>query len=412
MRNRAGWRSALLLAGLASCLINEAPQDVTPLFGPEPPFRVGLRVNAASVTIGSDAGLRIIDLDEGVVEELEPGSSLQATARKQDVTVEGGSSSVTRRILQIEPRDSGATIRIDGREYRGTLELLPGATGLTVVNRIGLEEYLKGVVGAEMGKRAPGEEEALKAQAIVSRTYALRNQGRWQAQGFDLMADVSAQAYAGLLNENPMATAAVDGTRGLILTFEGAPIEAFYSSTCGGRTEDGSAAFSGADRPYLRSFADVDERGVAWCAISPRYQWREHWEGRAFAASLRQTLAAERLSTARASDLREIRVLARTPSGRIATIELSGKGGRTTVSGQAIRRVLSPPSGGWLRSTDFTIRLSRSGGRIEAVDIEGRGNGHGVGMCQWGAVGRARAGYHYDAILMSYFPGTELHRQY
>lgn len=412
MRERGRRFPVLALAGLASCLLIEPPADLAPVAAPDPEFRIGVRINASKVTLGSVAGLRIIDSDEGIVEEVGPDVSLEAGIRGDEVIVRGGSSSVTRKLLRIEAGDSSTAIRIDGREYRGTLELRRGETGLTVVNRIGLEQYLQGVVGAEMGRRAPGEEAALKAQAVVSRTYAIHNQGRWRARGFDLMADISAQAYAGVLNENPMATAAVAATRGEILTFNGEPIEAFYSSTCGGRTEDGAAAFSGAERPYLQSFADVDENGVAWCAVSPRYQWRERWEGKAFTNSIRKTLAAEGLATARAADLREIRVLNRTRSGRIATLELSGSGGRTTVSGQAIRRVLSPPAGGWLRSTDFTVRLSRRGGRIEAVDIEGRGNGHGVGMCQWGAVGRARAGHHYEAILMSYFPGTELHRNY
>ncbi|MEO5799522.1 MAG: SpoIID/LytB domain-containing protein [Gemmatimonadales bacterium] len=408
----AGLYLVLALASLGSCLLNEPEPEPVPQLSVDPEFRIGVRVNASKVTFGAFTGLRIIDADEGVVEEVDPDVSLEASTRGSDVIVRGTTTPVVRRTLVIESRDSNGTVRIDGREYRGRVELRRGESGLTVINRVGLEQYLAGVVGAEMGRRAPGEEEALKAQAVVSRTYALRNKGRWAAQGFDLMADVSAQAYAGLLNENPMASAAVDATRGLILTYNGEPIEAFYSSTCGGRTEDGSAAFGGANEPYLKSFADVDENGTAWCAISPRYQWREQWDGRAFSASLRKTLAAERLSTGRAGDLREMRVLSRTGSGRIATLELSGSGGRTTVSGQAIRRVLSPPAGGWLRSTDFTVRLSRQGSRIESVVIEGRGNGHGVGMCQWGAVGRARAGHHYDAILMSYFPGTELRRNY
>ena len=402
----------LALSGLGSCLLNEPPADAVALVSPDPQFLIGVQLNATRVTLASAAGVRIIDADEGVVAEVGPDVGLEATVRGQKVTVRGAASPVTRTLLRIEPADNNATIRLDGREYRGTLELRRGETGLTVVNRIGLEQYLQGVVGAEMGRRAPGEEEALKAQAVVSRTYAIRNQSRGSVRGFDLAADISAQVYSGVMNENPMAIAAVEATRGEVLTFNGEPIEAFYSSTCGGRTEDGPAAFVGADRPYLQSSADVDATGIAWCAISPRFEWREQWEGKAFTATIRRTLAAEGLSTARATDLREIRVLDRSRSGRIATLELSGREGRTVVTGQAIRRVLSPPAGGWLRSTDFTVRLSRRGSRIEQVEIEGRGYGHGVGMCQWGAIGRARAGHHYDTILMSYFPGTTLHRMY
>jgi stage II sporulation protein D len=82
------------------------------------------------------------------------------------------------------------------------------------------------------------------------------------------------------------------------------------------------------------------------------------------------------------------------------------------VSGAAIRRVFEPPGGGLLRSSDFTLRISRRGGRIERVEAEGRGYGHGVGMCQWGAIGRARAGQRYDEILLSYYPGAELRKIY
>ena len=402
----------LALAGLGSCLLNEPPDELAPVVSPDPEFRIGVRVNVSKASLSGVGGILVVDDDEGVVEEIPPGELLEATSRGSGVTVRGGMSPVTRRLLRIEPIDSGAAIRLDGREYRGALELRRGESGLTVINVIGLEQYLQGVVGAEMGKRAPGEEEALKAQAVVSRTYALRNQHRGRNLAFDLASDVSAQVYAGMVNEDPMATAAVRATRGEVLTFNGEPIDAFFSSTCGGKTEDGVAAFAGADRPYLQSLPDVDANGLAWCAISPRYQWHEQWEGKAFATSLRHTLATEGLSTARATDLREIRVIDRTRSGRIATLELAGSGGRTAVSGQAIRRVLSPPGGAWLRSTDFTVRLSRHGSRIEEVVIEGRGYGHGVGMCQWGAVGRARAGQPYDAILLSYFPGTELHRMY
>jgi stage II sporulation protein D len=208
-----------------------------------------------------------------------------------------------------------------------------------------------------------------------------------------------------------MARLAVERTRGEILTLDGVPIEAFYSSTCGGHSESAGAIFSG-DRSYLPARPDLNPDGTAWCAISPAYRWRQQWNGAQIAATLRRTLAAERLPTARATDLREARVLDRTSSGRIRRLELVGGSGRTIVTGAAIRRVLEPPSGGLLRSNDFTLRITRTGGRIDRVEAEGRGYGHGVGMCQWGAIGRARAGQPYDEILLSYYPGVELRKVY
>lgn len=403
----------LLLAGVAACLI--APPDEAPApVRQDPTIRIGVRVDVQRTAVASRGTVWLSDPDEGVLEEIRDAADLDVTTRNGMIVVRGvPSGTLQRRVLTIEPVDSSGVVTVDGRDYRGRVELRRGANGILVVNAIGLEEYLRGVVAAEMGKRTPGDEAALKAQAVVARTYALRNQGRYQDRGYDLAADVGDQVYSGRALENPMATAAVDATWGEVLTFDGQPIDAFFSSTCGGRTEDGVSAFQGADRPYLRSIDDTDpSTGIAWCAISPRITWSETWSGAEFENTLRRTLPVNGLPGARAGDLREIRVAQRTRTDRILSIDLVGRGGTTTVTGQAVRRVLSPPGGGWLRSTDFTVRLSRSGSRIERVEIEGRGYGHGVGLCQFGAIGRSRAGQSYETILTSYFPGTELRRIY
>lgn len=413
---QAGSRLALV-AGFWLAAGSCVPPDASTL-SPEPrtaapSFRLGIVVEASKASIGGGGAFHVIDPDEGDLGRIDAATIIDAAPRGTGVAIGGPLPDIQRRTLQLVPADSGGTIRINGREYRGSVELRRGATGMTVINVVDLEDYLAGVVGAEMGRRAPGEEEALKAQAVASRTYALRNRGRWLSRGFDLVADVNDQVYIGVANENPMALAAVEATRGQVLMQDGEPIEAFFSSTCGGRTEEGSAAFAGARRPYLKAIDDTDPvTGAAWCAISPRYRWTETWTARQLTAVLRQTLSANGLSAARAGDITDIRVLDHTPSGRVASVELRGRGGGTRVSGQAIRRVLAMAGGGILRSTNFELRIDRSGGRIERVEIAGRGNGHAVGMCQWGAVGRARAGHDHVAILASYFPGAELTRIY
>jgi stage II sporulation protein D len=405
------WLAILLAVG--SCAPPEpAPSIVPTPESRDPDFRVGILVNVSRATVGGGGGLRVEDPAEGELRTIAAGASFDAVARGADIALLDTRGPVSRPLLVIRAVDSGATLRLNGREYRGTLELRRSDSGLTVVNRIPLEAYVAGVVGAEMGRRAPGEEEALKAQAIASRTYAIRNQGRWKARGYDLAGTTSDQVYNGEGNENTLATAAVAATRGQILTWNNQPIDAFYFSTCGGRTEDGVAAFAGAARPYLRSIDDVDETGTPWCASSPRFRWSTGWNAAELAATLRRSLPAENLPVGLGSNVTDLRIIDRTRTGRVATLALVGRNGRTVVTGQAIRRVLSPLEGGPLRSNDFTIRISRSGGRIERVDIDGRGNGHGVGMCQWGAIGRARAGQTYQTILASYFPGTEIQRLY
>jgi stage II sporulation protein D len=286
-----------------------------------------------------------------------------------------------------------------------------------VVDRVPLESYLLGVISAEMGRRSPAEQEALRAQAIVSRTFALRNLRRWQALGFDAYATVADQVYGGVATETPEGQAAVQGTRGLILTYGGAPIDAFFYSTCGGRTADGTEVFRAANRPYLRSMPDLAPDGVAYCSISPRFRWHEEWTGEALRATLQRTLTALPPGTVGAaagdvSEVRDVRVNLRTPSGRVGELAIGLPSGDVLVDGPAVRRVLRPAAGELLRSSVFTLRVSRATGQVTRLVADGSGAGHGVGFCQWGAVGRARAGQDYQQILAAYYPGAVLERLY
>jgi stage II sporulation protein D len=281
------------------------------------------------------------------------------------------------------------------------------------VNRLLLESYLQGVVSAEMGRRSAIEFEALMAQAIVSRTYALRNLGRRASLGFDLHGSVADQVYAGSRSETPEGQEAVRATRGTVLAHGGAPIDAFFYSTCGGQTADGVEAFRAASRPYLRSFPDVDENGQAYCRISPRYRWREEWSGDALRTTLRRTLpAAAGVAAARAGEVRDVWVAQRTGSGRVGRLGITLRADHVMVEGQAVRRVLSPASGDLLRSAAFTLTATRRGQEVTRLVADGSGAGHGVGLCQWGAVGRSRAGQDHQQILAAYFPGAALQRLY
>jgi len=310
--------------------------------------------------------------------------------------------------------DPGGVLRVNGKTYRGQAEVLRDRTGLTVVNRLGLEAYLLGVVSAEMGRRNSAEQTALRAQAIVSRTYALRNLRRWRSQGFDLYATVSDQAYGGVNAETPEGRAAVTETRGSVLTHSGSLIEAFYYSTCGGRTADGFEVFRGASRPYLRSVSDVAGNGVAYCRISPRYRWREEWTGEALRAGL-QRHSPEVAARGRGSigEIADIRVTQRSASGRVDQLAIRVGGSEVLVNGHFnIRQALRPSAVDLLRSTAFTLVATGAGKKVTHLVAEGMGAGHGVGLCQWGAVSRARAGQGYEQILAAYYPGTRVERRY
>ncbi len=209
------------------------------------------------------------------------------------VQLPGRIGSTPSEMIAVSTTDPSELVRVNGRTYRGIVEIVRDAAGLTLVNRVLLESYLLGVVSAEMGRRSLAEFEALKAQAVVSRTYALRNLRRRAALGFDLHASVADQVYAGSGSETPEGLEAVRSTRGMALTYQGAPIDAFYFSTCGGQTAEGVEAFRAASRPYLQVVPDVDENGAAYCSISPRYRWREEWTGDVLRTTLRRTLPAD-----------------------------------------------------------------------------------------------------------------------
>jgi stage II sporulation protein D len=149
--------------------------------------------------------------------------------------------------------EKSAPVRFNDRPYRGRIEVFTNTRGnLTVVNELGLEDYVKGVVANELSPGGYPAIEALKAQAIAARTYALKNRGQFMAQGFDILPTTRSQVYRGLTSENPLSTRAVDETRGVIATYNGEAINALYTSTCGGRTEDAEKIFKDAV-PYLRS---------------------------------------------------------------------------------------------------------------------------------------------------------------
>ena len=160
--------------------------------------------------------------------------------------------------------EAKAPVRFNDRAYRGRIEVFTNLRGsLTVVNELGLEDYVRGVVANELSPGGYPAIEALKAQAIAARTYALKNRGQFMAEGFDLLPTTRSQVYRGLTSENPLSTRAVDETRGLVATYNGEPINALYTSTCGGRTEDSENIFNQAI-PYLRGRECAAEGSAAF----------------------------------------------------------------------------------------------------------------------------------------------------
>ena len=421
MATSAARRTALLaVLLLAACLrASSGPSELespapTRAPAPDPRIRVALVSGGSDLALGGTVGLRVTLPGGEWLGDVRPADERRLILKDGGVAIRtpNGASTPSYGDLRIAPADGESPIRFNGRNYRGTLRVMVDGRGLRVINELPIEAYLRSVVPSEMGRRNPGEREALLAQAIVSRSYAFRNLGKYGTAEYDALATVADQAYAGADSENAMADEAIAVTRGVVVTINGAVAETFFSSTCGGRTEDVTAAFRSSPRAHLQSVPD-DDGGSAFCAISPRYRWREEWSGETLRATLARSLpAAAGVPIEAVRQVRDLQATERTPSGRIAALQISLPSRMVRVEGQRIREALRLTNGEILRSTAFDLRTTRGPRGVERLVIDGRGAGHGVGMCQWGAVGRARAGQDHGRILAAYFPGTRIEKRW
>lgn len=302
----------------------------------------------------------------------------------------------------------------NGHRYRGRVHVLRDPAGLTLLNRLPLESYLAGVITGELGARRAEERAALLAQAVVSRTYALKNRGRWEGQGFDAWADTRDQVYTGVGGETREAWDALGATHGEVLRYHGDLIDAYFHSTCGFRTAGVEEAFAAAQpRPYLRPVSDAGPGGRDYCAISPHYRWHEEWDGTTLRAILSRTLPALMHTGGRELErVADLEVTRPSRSGRVGELRIVFEHGEVRVPEADVRAVLRPRPDQLLGSAAFQLSVTKDSGQVTRVVAAGAGWGHGVGLCQWGAVGRARAGQDYRTILTTYFPGTTLERLY
>jgi len=390
-----------------------------PAVGAEPELRIGLTAGRPSVTLGGDDGGELILTDDATgqpIGSIPAGARWTAVADGAGVRLlrpDGSTSEPHAGIFAVNVTENRFAIA-EGRGYRGRLDVVGGAAGLLLVNRVPVDGYLASVIAAEMGPRRPEERAALDAQAIVSRTFALRNRGRWEAQGLDAFADVRDQVYGGVASETPQAWDAVRVTAGQVLVYHGDLIDAYFHSTCGSRTAGVEEAFkTAAPRPYLRSVSDASGGGRYYCDISPRFRWREEWDASTLRAILSRTLpAVMNVGGDGLQRITDIAVSRTTPSGRVGELRIVFPRGDVRVPGPDVRNVLRPEAERALGSQAFQLFVTRDGGQVTRVVAAGAGWGHGVGFCQWGAVGRARAGQDERAILAAYFPGTTVARLY
>lgn len=308
-------------------------------------------------------------------------AEIPVTVRHGRITV--GGREIDGQPISIECRS--IYFRIAGRQYRGSVNVYLDEGRLLAVNRIDLEDYLVGLINHEVSSQWSAE--AVKAQAVVARTYALYQAGNSRDPRYDLESTVDDQVYGGSQTEDYASAKAVRDTAGEVLVdAEGNVVQAFYSSCCGGITELPQNVW-GMRTPIAKSVKDP------WCRTAPNATWTWSISG----DELGRKLAAAGYAGGRVSS---VAVRRRDAADRAVSVQLVAKKGTTDVSGNELRRVLGYDR---LKSARFTVARED-----DAFVFHGRGAGHGVGLCQWGAKGMADAGYTYRQILGWYYPGLFL----
>lgn len=415
-------RGVVMLALLAAACRPGEPTGPAPSPGDlprrEPMVRVGVIVDSATVGVSSTARFTIMESSGSVVVRGEPGEVFVVRngggvlRGRSDRGREFSGSGQTLRV-----RADNDTVRLGGRPYRGEALLRTGDGGVTAINVLELEAYLLGVVPREIGRRPASEIEAMKAQAVAARTYAIGNMNGRASLGFDFYATVQDQVYGGASDEDSIVSRAVRETRGEILTHNGRPILAYYSSTCGGRTASIEESWAGrAPLPYLRSVSDrIPGTDRHYCETSGRFRWQNDWTRAELIQVLGETLRAHTRGVVQSVQrVDDVRIVDRNGSERV-TIDVTADGQTYRVRMDSLRWVLRTEPGGPILNSSMLLDLRATkgaDGTVEHLHIEGGGWGHAIGMCQVGAMGRAREGQSYRQILAAYYTGARLERLY
>ena len=415
-----------LPADSAKPAVPNAPTAAQPLPREEPPpprtegardVRVAIATAAQGAALSGSGAFRIFDAKNTVLVRARGPDvwSVERRGRQLRATRQGTSTSWSDGVLTLRS-DRDEEFAIYGTaHYRGVIRVVASDTGIVVVNVLPVEWYLRGVVPLEIGPRAANEDAAVEAQAIAARSYtAVRlasvDGNASRNPSYDMLSSVADQVYGGADAERPFSNQAVARTIGMVLKYNGRVVSAPYHSTCGGETAEADEVWRSGNEPFLKRVSDrIPGTGDRfYCDISPRFTWTRSFTGDELDAAVRAYLASyTTVPSGGAGNVRAVTVEGRTPSGRVARLILAAEHGNFTLRANDIRYVLRVPGGEILNSTYFSVQTeTRRDGSLSRLVVKGNGYGHGIGMCQWGAIGRARAGQSARFILSTYYPGT------
>ena len=406
-------RKGLAVTGFALLLSCAAPRTNVPAPRDDAglaTIRVMLAQNVSTAEVASNGAWFLLDPQRRLMARVNSGERWRIEREGDRVRATRGSV----RTGWVEgpiyaSMTSDGFLTHNGRRYRGELVYRASPGGLLVLNRIRVDDYLAGVVPLEIGNRPASDSAAVQAQAIAARSYAYTHIDPGAARGYDVTSTVADQVYGGVDVETPLATRSIASTRGMVLKYAGRVVNAPYSSSCGGQTAEPSEVWNTGSTPYLKSVSDrIAGTDRYYCDIGPRFTWTKTFDEPDLVGTISRYLAT--VTTVPGNDPgrpKAIAVVSKTESGRVGELRITTDRGAFTVRGNDIRYVLRGAGGEILYSTYFSVDSSQErDGYLRSLSLHGGGNGHGVGMCQWGAIGRARAGQDYRTILATYYPGT------
>ena len=366
---------------------------------PVRPVRVKLLEDIKLLDVAVSGAYVITNDQNNILRRSSSGGLLKLRRADEGILVNG--RLLARKSLYIKPT-SFTTIQVAGQKYRGYLRMLINQHGsLLAINHVPLEPYIASVLGGELPSYFHSQ--AFRAQAVAARSYVLHRMLNTNRGDWDVSAGPASQVYGGLNSETDMTTRAQRKTRGQVLVYRSGGREqvlcAFYSSTCGGGTQAVWEVKKGF--PHIEPLAGVK---IDLCQASPYYTWEKRvWSKTDLRRALLAKLGPRNTSLARLGPIKTLQVSRWTDGKRARQVTVVDQRGRkAVVSAEQLRQALQ------LRSTWFRIENRPQ----EIWFTHGRGWGHGMGMCQFGAEKMAQLGYDYKKILATYYPGSELVRFY
>ncbi|MDR2398892.1 MAG: SpoIID/LytB domain-containing protein [Endomicrobium sp.] len=289
--------------------------------------------------------------------------------------------------LPVKIKPSNGAIFANSKPYRGYILLIKSGKKINVINVLNIEDYVKGVLPKEVNSGWP--KEALKVQAVISRTYAIANLNSHSTQGFDLCSMTHCQVYGGLGVETESSNQAVLETKWEILTFEGRPAQTVFHATCAGHTEDPKYIWGWEETPpYLKGVK------CPYCSNSPYARWEESLDEKGIRANLN-------LKDINIGKIKKINIKRKTPSGAAKEVEIIHSNGKCVLNAYKFRLTIDA----WKIKSHFFDYIKVKDNKIF---FKGKGWGHKAGLCQYGAKGMAEKRKHYTKILRHFYPGTKI----